>query len=83
MTLKCYGILGRLPKAWKQKKKLEKSSYIKLESFCSAMATVYRVTSWIGIIFGEAWWHTGRHDAGERAESSTSRSAGSRKRHWA
>jgi hypothetical protein len=20
----------------------------------------------------EAWWHTGRHDAGERAESSTS-----------
>jgi hypothetical protein len=27
----------------------------------------------------EAWWHTGRHDAGEGAENSISGSAGSRK----
>lgn len=32
-----------------------------------------------------AWWYTGRHGAGERAESSTSELADSRKRvrHWA
>ena len=28
----------------------------------------------------KAWWHTGRHGAGEGTESSTSRSTGSRKR---
>jgi hypothetical protein len=33
----------------------------------------------------EAWWHAGRHGAGEVAESSTSGLADSRKnkRHWA
>ena len=35
---------------------------------------------WVGVILGEAWWHIGRHGAGERAESSTFRSAGNRKR---
>jgi hypothetical protein len=31
-------------------------------------------------LWQEAWWHTGRHGVGEVAESSTSGSAGSRKR---
>jgi hypothetical protein len=31
----------------------------------------------------EAWWHTGRHDIGEVAESSTAGSVGNRKRLWA
>ena len=40
---------------------------------------LYIVQRFSPLSWQEAWWHTGRHGAGEVAESSTSGSAGSRK----
>jgi hypothetical protein len=56
------------------------SNFVWRKTFNWGWLTVHRFSLWT---WQEAWWPTGRHGAGEEAESSASGPTGSRKREWA